>query len=396
MNITDHKMPSVSAIVPARNEQATIAACIESLAQQPEITEILVVNDQSTDATGEIVQQLLPSYPQLRLLQTTSLPPGWVGKNHAVWQGARVSRGDWLLFTDADVIQGPASARKALQVARASACVPPISPSPNLIAGGPSAAANGTETGGTAIPGCASFPLAHPQLISFSPEQITETWYEKSLIPVVYCRLSKLFDFAAVNDPQNPSAAANGQFLLVSREAYNAVGGHAAVAGEVLEDVALAQLVKQAGYGIWFGSGTGIVRVRMYRSFAAMWEGWRKNLYRLIGAHPSALLAEISYAVIPLLVSLLVIGFIWVATKDWRAGLFSTAVAFAVWHPLYRRELRRNHYANHLIWYGIPGKILYAAVLWASYRAHQKGTLAWKGREYPVGTPRASNEAAKR
>jgi glycosyltransferase involved in cell wall biosynthesis len=390
-NITANAQPAVSAIVPARNEQATIEQCVESLAQQPEITEIIVVNDQSTDRTTEIVQELMCKHPQLRLLESAALPPGWVGKNHAAWQGARAAKGDWLLFTDADVIHERHSAARALGIAGVQA----------------------TDTGGTAIPGCApsqAKPLtnigkensgtvtpdsapgssAHPQLISFSPEQITETWYEKSLIPVIYCRLAQRFDFADVIDPHKKAAAANGQFLLISREVYDAVGGHAAIASEVLEDVALARRVKESGYRIWFGSGQGIVRVRMYRTFAAMWEGWKKNLYRLMGGDPASIAAEIAIALVPILVSVFVVAAIAAFTRDWRVTIFVAAIALTVWHRLYRMELRHYQYSGKLVWYGLPGKLLYAAVLWASWRSHQIGRLSWKGREYPVGTPSAS------
>ena len=120
-------------------------------------------------------------------------------------------------------------------------------------------------------------------LVSFSPEQVTETWYEKSLIPFVYCRLARHFSFKDVNDPKKRAAAANGQFLMIRRDVYDAIGGHEAIAGEVLEDVALAKNAKSAGYPIWFGSGKGLVKARMYRSFAAMREGWKKNLYLLMG-----------------------------------------------------------------------------------------------------------------
>ncbi len=165
----------LSAIVPARNEEATIGACVESLAQQQEISEILVVDDQSTDGTAQIVYGLMNQYSQVRLLQTTDLPTGWVGKNHAVWLGAREAKGDWLLFTDADVLHGAKSAMQALEIARKQSA----------------------------------------SLVSLSPEQITETWYEKSLIPVIYCRLGQRFSFDDVNDPQKADAAANGQFLLI-------------------------------------------------------------------------------------------------------------------------------------------------------------------------------------
>jgi Glycosyl transferase family 21 len=227
-------------------------------------------------------------------------------------------------------------------------------------------------------------------LISFSPEQITETWYEKALIPVVYCRLASNFAFDDVNNPKKEAAAANGQFLMVSRDAYNAVGGHAAIAGEVLEDVALAKRVKSCGYRIWFGSGKGIVRVRMYRRCPAMWEGWKKNLYRLMGAQSGVIAAEIVNAVVPLLLLSFVVALLWIGSGNWRVGLLSAVVAVGMWHWMYVIELTRNQYSGKLLWYGIPGKLLYAAVLWASYRSHQKGRLIWKGREYPVGTSAAS------
>jgi glycosyltransferase involved in cell wall biosynthesis len=350
MNVTAKTGPNLSAIVPARNEQATIGECVESLAQQSEITEILVVDDQSTDRTAQIVYGLMNKHAQVRLLQTTDLPPGWVGKNHAVWLGAREARGDWLLFTDADVLHGAKSAARAMEIARRQAA----------------------------------------SLVSFSPEQITESWYEKSLLPVIYCLLASKFPFHDVNDPQKADAAANGQFLLIRREAYNRVGGHAAIAGEVLEDVALAKLVKEAGERLWFGPGTGIVRVRMYRTFDGMWEGWRKNLYRLMGGSPAAVISEISRAIGPLLVLAILVSFSWGMAHDWQSVALRAVIALGIWHWFYRRELARNQFPLKLVWYGIPGKLLYSGVLLASYRSHRNGSLAWKGREYPVGTTDAS------
>lgn len=340
----------ISAIIPARDEEVTIAACVESLARQTEITEIIVVNDQSTDCTAEIVSELTARHTKVRLIQATELPAGWVGKNHAVWLGASEAREPWLLFTDADVVHRENSGASALRIADEQ----------------------------------------QAELISFSPEQITETWYEKALIPVVYCRLAGKFSFDDVNDPQKKAAAANGQFLMVSREVYDAIGGHAAIAGEVLEDVALAQRVKAAGYRIWFGSGKGIVRARMYRSFEAMWAGWKKNLYRLMGAQPGAIAAEIVNAVVPIVLLAFAVVLLWTGSGDWRIGLVTAAIAIGMWHWMYVVELIRNKFPAMLAWYGIPGKFLYAGALWASYRNHQKGTLAWKGREYPVGISDAS------
>ena len=256
---------SVSAIVPARNEEAAIRACVESLVPQQDIVEVIVIDDESTDNTAGIVRQIMDSSPKVRLLQTHELPPGWVGKNYAVWIGAREAKGEWLLFTDADAVHEPDSAKRALAIAARE----------------------------------------NAMMLSFSPEQVMETWYEKALIPYVYSRLASKFSFDDVNDPNKPAAAANGQFLMIRRAAYDAIGGHASVAGDVLEDVALAKRVKSAGYRIWFGSGQGIVRVRMYRTFGAMWQGWKKNLYRLMGSNVSAVWREIAIAIWPILFTLL-------------------------------------------------------------------------------------------
>jgi hypothetical protein len=193
-----------------------------------------------------------------------------------------------------------------------------------------------------------------------------------------------------VNDPENKAAAANGQFLMISRDAYDAVGGHAAISDEVLEDVALAKRVKDAGFPIWFGSGKGIVQVRMYRSFAAMWQGWKKNLYRLMGGEPGSVATEMTGAVAPILLLVVLVATLWWVRNDWHLALLAALIGFGIWHWFYSRELKRNQFASGLTWYGIPGKIFYAAVLFASYLSHRKGVLAWKGREYPVGTSAAS------
>jgi glycosyltransferase involved in cell wall biosynthesis len=332
----------VSAIVPARNEEAVIAACVESLLLQPEITEVLVVNDQSTDKTAEIVRGLIIGNPRLRLLETQDLPPGWVGKNYAVAIGARQATGAWLLFTDADAVHEAGAAARALQLAQAQ----------------------------------------NADLVSFSPEQITKKWYEKSLIPFVYCRLARQYSFAAVNDPGSPAAAANGQFLMIRRESYDAIGGHAAVAGEVLEDLALAQRAKAAGCRLWFAPGVGIVRVRMYRSFGAMWQGWKKNLYRLMGGTPWAVFRELE-SVFP-----------WMPFLFLLAGIkYPILLLCGVWLIIFRQmsygfDLRRNQFPFPLILYYVPAVVLYAGVLCASCRAYARGRVEWKGRQIAVGVAR--------
>jgi len=334
---------SISAIVPARNEEGAIAACVESLALQPEIAEILVVNDQSTDKTAEIVRGLMLKILRLRLLETQEIPPDWVGKNNAVYLGAKEAKSPWLLFTDADAELQPGAAARTLQIAQ--------------------------ETGAA--------------LVSFSPEQITQSWYEKALIPFVYSRLAKHFSYEAVNNSASPAAAANGQFLMMQRDAYNSIGGHASVASDVLEDVALAKRAKAAGFRLWFGPGQGIVRVRMYRSFGAMWQGWKKNLYLLVGGTPGAVLREMESAIPWIPVALILLG-LKIPVAPFLGVCFLLLRQFT-----YGAELSRNQYPLKFIIYYVPAVVLYAGVLWASYRGYAKGKVEWKGREVPVTLPGA-------
>ena len=332
---------SVSAIVPARNEEATIAPAVESLAAQPEITEIFVVNDQSTDGTAAQLDRLAARFPHVRILGTKSLPAGWVGKNYGVSLGAAQATGDWLLFTDADGIHLPGSTSHALA----------------------DAAANGAE------------------LVSYSPEQETRKWWERSLIPFIYTRLAERYSYAAVNDPDSPAAAANGQYLMIRREDYVRIGRHAAVAGEVLEDVALAWLAKQAGIRLHFASGFGIIRVRMYRTFEAMWQGWSKNLYPLIcgtaGGPPRSVGRELR-SVTPWIPAILLL----LTPVHLILGVLGVAL-LAGRHAEYLAALRRNRFPASRVLYYIPGVALYAAVLLASERQYARGHVAWKGREVP-------------
>jgi glycosyltransferase involved in cell wall biosynthesis len=331
--------PTVSAIVPARNEEATVVAAVESLAAQPEIKEIIVVNDQSTDGTASKLHHLASRYAQMRVLETNELASGWVGKNYAASLGAAQATGDWLLFTDADGVHLPGSTARAL--------------------------ADAADTGAG--------------LVSYSAEQETHSLWERALIPFIYARLSRRYSYAAVNHPGSPVAAANGQYLLIRREGYTRIGGHAAVAGEVLEDVALARLAKQAGVGIHFAPGFGIVRVRMYRSFRAMWEGWTKNLCPLLGGDSRSIGRELLRVVpwIPLLLLLL-------TPLHPILGALG-AVLLAGRHAAYAADLGRNRFRTTLAVYYLPAVALYAAVLLASEWRYARGSVAWKGREYRVG-----------
>jgi len=207
------------------------------------------------------------------------------------------------------------------------------------------------------------------------------------LIPYVYCRLAAKFSFARVNDPDQPDAAANGQYLMILRDVYHSVGGHASVAGEVLEDVALARRVKEAGYRIYFTAPIGVVRTRMYRSFRAMWEGWTKNLYPLMGGKPGVVVGEIS-SWLAAAVFILLWGYMalnYRASASMFPAVFLAIVAGA--HLRYAVDLYRNLYPISYIKYYVPGVSLYSAALISSWWKNTRGTVVWKGRAYPVRTP---------
>ncbi len=233
----------VSVIVPARNEEANIERVLRSLAGQQSVREILVVDDNSSDRTAEIARALKEEIPTLRTLRVDSLPEGWLGKNYAVALGAREAAGDWLLFTDADTEHLPGSLAATLEIAEREGA----------------------------------------DLLSLSPGQITPTWWEKAVIPLVYVNLARLYKFEDVSNPASPAAAANGQYLLIRRAVYERIGGHEAIRNQVLEDVELAKRVKATGGKLIFLPGAEWVRTRMYSTFGEMWAGWSKNLYLLYG-----------------------------------------------------------------------------------------------------------------
>ena len=334
--------PEVSVIVPARNEEASLGACLASLVSQAGVEfEVIVVNDGSTDRSGEIAA----SFAGVKLLYAPLLPPNWVGKNHALACGAAEARGSWLLFTDADTVHAPGSLARALAEARAHGAA----------------------------------------LLSYSPEQEVRSLAEKAVMPVIFSELASQYKPSEVSDPASPAAAANGQYLLISRQAYDAIGGHAAVANCILEDVALAAAVKRSGGKIYFRFANDAVRTRMYRSLKQLIEGWTKNL-TLLFPSPGRL------AAIRLGEFLAIAAAVWLAAHALAAGshvgwLFA-ACAVLMYSFLIRR-IRKAHFswdANVLAFFGLP---LFAYLLVRSKMSYQRGTVSWKGRDYaPEARPR--------
>ncbi|MGA2351031.1 MAG: glycosyltransferase [Terracidiphilus sp.] len=235
------KLFELTVIVPARNEEECLATCLQSLVSQSDQVfklgsewELIVVNDHSTDRTAEIAR----SFDGVTVIEAGKLEAGWTGKNNAIWTAAKKARGRWLLFTDADTIHEPGNLHRAMHEA-------------------------------------AKYKVG---MLSYSPRQIVNGLAQRTLTPLIFSELALAYPPAKVSDPNTRIAAANGQFLLIEREAYRRLGGHAAVADKVLEDVELAFLAKRRKIGLRFRYAEDAVATRMYRSTAAMIEGWTKNL----------------------------------------------------------------------------------------------------------------------
>jgi glycosyltransferase involved in cell wall biosynthesis len=352
--------PTVSVIVPARNEEGCLGTCLESLVAQTGLRfEIIVVDDHSTDRTHEIAV----SFQGVRVVEADPLPDGWTGKNNAVTTGAHHAQGQWLLFTDADTVHLPGSLAAAVKEAEE----------------------NGAE------------------LLSYSPEQIAVTFWEMATLPVVFAELARQYPPSLVSDPASPLAAANGQYILIRRAAYDAVGGHVAVAHDILEDVALARAVKSSGRKIRFRYAPTVVRTRMYRNYRQLRDGWTKNL-ALLFPNPGWLAVKtlalwgLGWGVlvapfVMLLGDVLIEHILWLA---WLHHLlFSFLLSFER-GPKYGwlllliltngrnfARLRRANFDLAMEWLGaLFGMPMFAYLLLRSKRTHSNRSVTWKGRTY--------------
>ena len=346
-------IPEVSIIVPARNEEASLGDCLQSLTAQTGVSyEIIVIDDGSTDRTREIAQ----SFAGVRVISAGPLPAGWTGKNNAVVAGAREASGRWLLFTDADTVHLLGSLKRALAEARENKA----------------------------------------EMLSYSPEQIAVTFWEMAVLPVVFAELARQYPPQKVCDPASPLAAANGQYILIRRETYDAVGGHAAIADNLLEDVALARTVKGAGRSIRFRYAADAVRTRMYRSFRQLRQGWTKNL-ALLFPNPGWLAVRRllwwgiawGFAFFP------VIAFAAAKVAE-RSGFVSAEQTFFHWSglirsawwislflvltmPLFARLRRANFTWDMEVLGALFGMPMFSYLLLRSKKAQAGGQVWWKG-----------------
>jgi chlorobactene glucosyltransferase len=253
--------PLISVLVPARNEEESIGACLDALVEQdyPNL-EIIVLDDDSTDRTAATVRARRD--PRLRLVTGAPLPDGWTGKNWACHQLAMQARGDVLCFVDASTILAADALSRAAGELRQS------------------------DLG----------------LVSVLLRTDTGTVSEAVLMPIVNYGLLALLPAAAIEKPAfRKEAIALGPFVMVTRAAYTAAGGHAAEPAHVVDDVRLARAVKDSGHRIALRNGTDLVRTRWYTGFREIWNGFSKNAYGGIGYRPGLALVTL-FVVAPVLV----------------------------------------------------------------------------------------------
>jgi chlorobactene glucosyltransferase len=232
--------PRVSVLIPARNESAVIGQTVRTLLKQTCLPhEILVLDDNSDDGTAAVALAAADGDSRVRVLTGAPLPPGWMGKNWACHQLAQAATGDWLVFTDADVIWIPgALAALVAQAQRSQA-----------------------------------------DLLTVWPTQRTDTWPERLIVPLMALAVLGYLPLPLVHyTPFAVAAAANGQCMMFRRRAYDAVGGHASVRGQVIEDVALARRIKGARLRLRMADGAGLIVCRMYRDWPSVRDGFGKNI----------------------------------------------------------------------------------------------------------------------
>jgi chlorobactene glucosyltransferase len=335
-------LPRVSLLVPARNEESNLECLMPSLiAQNYANLEIIVLDDHSTDRTSEILASFETRDSRLRVLEGSTLPVGWLGKNWACHQLSQAATGEILVFTDADTTWQPDGVRLIVQAM--------------------------TRTRADAL--------------SAWPQHPTTGWFAALVQPVQQWSLVAFLPIFLVPVSAFPVAvAAIGQLIALRRAAYDAIGGHEAVRGNVIEDMALARNIKRAGFRFQLMNAVGTVSCVMYSSTREVWDGFAKNVYPGAGATPTSMLGLIAFV---WLVGL--VPWVWFILNLVRgSSLLEPLIAVALsliprvlsdWCYGYRPGLWLLHPLSVLSW---------TLIALGSWRRYATGDVHWKGRRYDL------------
>lgn len=349
----------LSVIIPARNESAQIGTVLASaLASTYTPLEIVVVDDRSSDDTARKVAELAANDPRLRLVLGRGLPRGWYGKPWACQQGADAATGDVLVFIDADTRHHPELMARAVAMLQQSKA----------------------------------------DLLTIAPRQLVVSFWERVIMPQVWVMLGIRYHPSSVNRATKPwRVIANGQFMMFPRASYAAAGGHAAVRGEVVEDLAMAQRMVALGKKLYFAFAYDLMETRMYQDLRQVVEGWSKNLF--IGARISLGENPVLRFLAPLLL-VLNAGF-WLTPPILLAYalagdtpvMFTPAAIAAGLSVLFWSLISFGMRAP--LWYGLLYPLGAAMFLWILGRSAWRGTrrVEWRGRVYDEVTGLATESA---
>jgi chlorobactene glucosyltransferase len=260
-SLPEGPLPAVSIIVPVRDEIANIDICLAGLSAQQRLgsgSAIVIVDDDSQDGTAAAIERAIAAGAPVRLVQAGPLPGDWFGKPHACWRGAVPAQGEGLCFIDADVRISPSLVATAVAAAEAQGL----------------------------------------DMLSLHPLQELGSFWERLVIPAGLLMIACAKTFRDVDERAASPDMTNGQFLLIRREAYFAVGGHATVRAEVCEDKALAARVAQAGFRFRVLAAEHLARTRMYRDFRSLWEGLGKNAIEILGSIAATMITAAAATVI--------------------------------------------------------------------------------------------------
>lgn len=252
--------PGVTIMIPAKDEGERIRACIESaLAQDYPNFDVIAIDDRSTDNTGAVMDELAAKHPRLRVIHITQPPgPGWTGKNSALHTAAAEAKGDWLLFVDSDVVLEPDALSASMAVLLRKKF----------------------------------------DMISLLPKLESHSFWESLLVPLAGSAASSMYLIALTNNQQARTAFANGQFLMISRAAYDAIGRHEVVRDRYCEDVEIARLMKEKGLRPRVSWGNDFCAVRMYSSLGAIFRGWSRIYYAARVGSPWRVLAAALFVIV--------------------------------------------------------------------------------------------------
>lgn len=338
-------LPSLSIVVPARNEERQIERCVRSLlAQEHPNFELIVVDDCSDDGTPAILDRIASEDARLRVVSGRALPQGWVGKPWALVQGTEIARGTWLLFTDADTVHHPAGAAAVHEAAVA----------------------------------------AELDVLSVLTEQELGSITERALMPSFF--LAILGGTGAIGDVENPAKADaalfNGQYIMTSRTAYDAVGGHASVRGEIAEDLELARRFKRDGrFRIALAGSEGVATTRMYRSLAEIWNGFTKNF--ALGLRGRPLWGALGIAILAGVSPLAPIVFVADAVTGHELAALATAGGMGAVAGVvaYQARLMRLPPLS-VLWFWLGTAFTVVVLLWSMLLFASGRGVVWRGRRY--------------